>query len=100
MRSKQTTRLLVKAKAVNSTLLTRETLNDYPEDRRITVDGYTYGIEEKESDEIKLTLLAKQTLHLKTIKNIVIFFLTMWLIGTIITIAYTVKFMTAISSIM
>ena len=26
MRSKQTTRLLVKAKAVNSTLLTRETL--------------------------------------------------------------------------
>lgn len=99
MRSKQTTRLLVKTKAVDSTLLTKETLNNYPEERRINIDGYTYGIEDKESNEIKLTLLAKQTLHLKTIRNIAIFFLIMWLIGTIITIAYTVKFMAAISSI-
>ena len=98
MRSKQTTRLLVEAKAVNSTLLTRETLNDYPEDRRITVDGYTYGIEEKASDEIEITLLAKQTIYINTIKKIAIFFLIMWLTGAIITIGYIIKMASAFSS--
>ena len=97
MRKERTTRLLYKADILTADIMSREKLEYYPQDRRMEIDGYSYLVEDKSDDEIKITILAKQTIYLRTIKNIIIFFLVMWLIGAAISIGYIIKLVTALS---
>lgn len=55
----------------------------------ITKDGYKYIVDTDgiPDEEVNTILLAKQTLHLKTIKNILLFFLVTWIFSVLI-IAY------------
>ena len=64
---------------------------ELPEGDIVTKDGYKYFVDTKgiPDEEINTVLLAKQTLHLKTIKNILVFFFVTWIISALI-IAYNI----------
>ena len=99
MRSETTKQLLWKAGALGWSPCRKVDEDKYPPERILSFDGYTYLLEDSTDEEVKITLLAKQTLHLKTIKNIVIFFLVMWLIGVTIGLVYIVKLATELNAI-
>ena len=100
MRSEKTNKLLWEADALEVELISGEEAKKYPDERIIDIDGFRNLIEDKTDEEIKITLLAKQTLHLKTIKNIVIFFLVMWLIGVTVGLVYIVKLASGLNAIL
>lgn len=100
MRTEGTSKLIWKADALGWETISKKKAEEYPPERILSFDGYTYLLEDKTDEEIKITLLAKQTLHLKTIKNIVIFFLVMWLIGVTIGLVYMIKFITTLNAIL
>lgn len=91
--------LLAKTKVLNLEQLSYSDVKDYPPERIVEIKELPYLLEEVENEDIKIRLLAKQTLHLKTIKNIVIFFLVMWLTGVTIGLVYIVKFATELNAI-
>lgn len=91
MRGKETNKLLWKTDAVGWKTIPGEKTEEYPPERILSFDGYTYLLEDKTDEEIKITLLAKQTLYLKTIRNIIIFFFIMWLIGATVGASYIFK---------
>lgn len=64
---------------------------ELPEGDVITNDGYKYVVDTKgiPDEEINTILLAKQTLHLRSIKNILVFFFMTWIISALI-IAYNI----------
>lgn len=100
MRSEETNKLLWKADALGWETIPGKKTEEYPPERILSFDGYTYLLEDKTDDEIKITLLAKQTLHLVYIRNIIIFFLVMWLIGVTIGIVYAIKFISVLNPIL
>lgn len=100
MRSNRTNTLIWKADALGWEGISKKKAEEYPPERILSFDGYTYLLEDKTDEEIKITLLAKQAIHLKTIKNIMIFFLIMWLIGVTIGLVYIVKLATSLSAIL
>lgn len=96
MRKEETTRLLIKADALDARYVEPTEIKKYSPEQLIEIDGYAYVVEDKTDDEITTTLLAKQTIYLKTIRNIIIFFFVMWLIGTVISTAYIFKIISSL----
>jgi|LSQX01.2.fsa_nt_gb hypothetical protein len=91
MRSERTKKLLWKADAVVWETISKKEAEGYPPERIFSYDGYTYLLEDNTDEEIKITLLAQQTLYLRTIRNIIIFFFIIWLIGAAVGISYILK---------
>lgn len=94
MRSKDITELLIKSEVISYKCIEPEEVKNHPPESVIEINEYAYTFEDRTDNEINMLLNAKQTLHLKTIKNIVIFFLVMWLIGVTIGLVYIVMLAT------
>ena len=65
--------LLLKAGVLEKKFIEAGEVEKYPKEKIVKKEGYHYLITEMTNEEIKLALLAKQTICQNTIKNIVVF---------------------------
>lgn len=90
MRSKFTNILLEETGVLKSTIISKKEAKDYPEQRIRRTTDFNYLIEDKPDKDIELSLLAKQTLYLRTIKNILLFFFILSIASGIIGLMYII----------
>lgn len=85
MKSKIVKELVSNAELFHMELVTPDAEGNIPSGAEQYRDGYYYILHDNglTDDEVKIGLLAKQTLYLKTIKNILVFSLVMWILGII-----------------
>lgn len=78
--------LIIKAGILETSYVEPEKVKEYPEDKIIKENGYHYYVNDYNMtyEEFKLALLAKQTIYLKTIKNIIVFNLVASLIAALL----------------
>ncbi len=79
--------LLLKAGVLEKKFIEAGEVEKYPKENIIKEDGgFHYFIDDHEmtNEEIKLALLAKQTVHQKTIKNIVVFNLVTSIVAVVL----------------
>ncbi len=76
--------LLLKAGVLEKKFIEAGEVEKYPKEKIVKEEGYHYLITEMTNEEIKLALLAKQTIHQKTIKNIVVFNLVTSIVAVVL----------------
>lgn len=92
--------LISQAGVYKSEVIAPNDTDKYQKEEVQVIDGCHCHISDNDipDEEVNTALLAKQTSYLKTIKNILLFFLIIWLLGATIGIIYLIKLASSINA--
>lgn len=80
--------MLENLEILESEYVSQDEINSYPEDFVFQKNGSTYHWKDSDLNEedIRIAIMAKQALYVRTIKNTVVFIFVLWIIGILFAI--------------